>query len=270
VEFSADLSPSTWIAPRLLPWGQEQGTRVASVVPTGYPAYVRVLHPASRREEGGVRPVGWREVAAWSGRVYHPLAQYDRLTEPVGTLRGPAPMERPPETGRLPEPLCERLFQALSGWTATPGDCWLGIWEGWGSLGYPDSISVIASATDSSRLAEAVDPVRAQLAEVAERARQAPRFAHPHRRYLLAHAPAAAACELAGFPFRITPSLAWPADRSWCLGTAVDFDSTLVAADDACAAALLADDRFEAMPVDPEGRLDIDGDLLNQPDDGEG
>src|SRR5437879_7616655 len=50
VEFSADLSPSTWIAPRLLSWGQEQGTRVASVVPTGYAAYVRVLHPASRRE----------------------------------------------------------------------------------------------------------------------------------------------------------------------------------------------------------------------------
>src|SRR5437870_5403566 len=135
MEFSIDLSPSGWIAPRLLPWGVEVGTRVASVVPTGYAAYVRVLHPAGRREHGAPRPVAWREVAAWSGRVCHPLAQYDRLSEPVGTPPGAAPMEYSPEAGRLPQPLCERLFEVLSSWTATPGSCWFGIWEGWGSLG---------------------------------------------------------------------------------------------------------------------------------------
>jgi hypothetical protein len=272
VDFSTDLSPSAWIGPRLLPWNAEVGTRVASVVPAGYAAYLRILHPASRNDQGEPRPVRWREIAAWSGRVYHPLVQFDRLSLPGDTTAGPPPHAQPPATGRLPQQLCEDLFQALAAWTTTPQVCWLGIWEGWGSLQYSRSSRLVAGRRrdrDGSEVQEArssADEAESRLAEVAKRARWAPRFSHPHRRYLLARAPFTAVCGLGGFPLGITPSLAWPADRSWCLATEVDFDSTLVAAGDACAAALMADDTFEALPVRPEDRLDLHGDLLNAAD----
>jgi hypothetical protein len=64
IELQADLSPSTWILPRLLPsiLDRAEGTPVASLVPSGYRAYVRVLHPANI---GGMEPrVGWRDVPA--------------------------------------------------------------------------------------------------------------------------------------------------------------------------------------------------------------
>jgi hypothetical protein len=71
-------------------------------------------------------------------------------------------------------------------------------------------------------------------------------------------------CRFQDWPWSLTPSLAWPDDRSWCLATEIDFDSTLVACSEKCAAALLADDRLEALEVPPEGRLDIEGDALNR------
>lgn len=49
VEFTGDLTPASWIAPRMMPWGHGLGTPAGSVVPTGYPAYVRVLHPDGKR-----------------------------------------------------------------------------------------------------------------------------------------------------------------------------------------------------------------------------
>ncbi len=48
-----------------------------------------------------------------------------------------------------------------------------------------------------------------------------------------------------------------------CVATEIDFDSTVVAASEECAAALLADDRLEALAVQPEDRLAIGGDVLN-------
>ena len=44
----------------------------------------------------------------------------------------------------------------------------------------------------------------------------------------------------------------------------IDFDSTLVATSTDCAAALLSDDRFEAVTVQPKDRLDLYGDVINR------
>jgi len=99
VELQTDLAPSDWILPRLLPsiLSVGGGTPVASVVPSGYPAYVRVLHPADLDCQHP--SLTWREVAAWSGRTYHPLMQFEALKTPTSTpvarhpllkLRGPA------------------------------------------------------------------------------------------------------------------------------------------------------------------------------------
>jgi hypothetical protein len=101
------------------------------------------------------------------------------------------------------------------------------------------------------------------LTALATRVHAAPLFEHPNRSYLLARAPVSAVAELSRFPLNITPSLAWPDDHAWCVATEIDFDSTVVAASAECAAALLADDRMEALPVHPDDRLDIGGDVLN-------
>ncbi len=104
-----------------------------------------------------------------------------------------------------------------------------------------------------------------QLTELSKNVRRAPRFAHPGRHYLLTKGPSMAICELGRPPLGISPSLTWPDDRSWCVGSEIDFDSTLVAASVECAEALLSDDRLEIMTVQPEDRLDIGGDVLNSP-----
>jgi hypothetical protein len=48
IEFIDDVTPASWIAPRLLPWGRGLGTRAGAIVPTGYPSYVRILHRGRR------------------------------------------------------------------------------------------------------------------------------------------------------------------------------------------------------------------------------
>jgi hypothetical protein len=45
-----DVAPTEWVDESLLPHlGQSEGVRVGEIVPTGFEAYARILHPASRR-----------------------------------------------------------------------------------------------------------------------------------------------------------------------------------------------------------------------------
>ncbi|MGY1855148.1 hypothetical protein [Modestobacter sp. SYSU DS0290] len=60
-----------------------------------------------------------------------------------------------------------------------------------------------------------------------------------------------------------SPNLWWPADRSWCVGTEIDFDSTLVAGSRALVDELLAHPVLEALEVHPEGSLTWDADEIN-------
>jgi hypothetical protein len=59
-------------------------------------------------------------------------------------------------------------------------------------------------------------------------------------------------------PFRPdlrTPSLLWPDDRSWCVATEVDFDSTLVGGTRALVDAVLGDETLEAFEIDVDDSL---------------
>src|ERR1700722_2034390 len=249
IVLQTDLSPSAWIAPRLLPWGRE-GTPVASVVPTGYPAYVRVLHPASA--PGPLDPsVTWREVTDWSGRNYHSLMQFQRIAEPIHPADRLRPFNGSPWTGNMSLSLCTAFYGFLSAWTTSP-DCWLGIWEGRGGLNDMQATVFLGDEHDqgSGLTVLAVNKL--------------PRFEHPMRRYLLARTPIASVPTLADWPLGVSPNLAWPDDHAWCVGSEIDFDSTLVATSTECAAALVSDDRFEAVTVQPGDRLDLFGDVINR------
>jgi hypothetical protein len=258
IEVQTDLAPSDWILPRLLPWGRN-GTPVTSIVPSGYQAYVRVLHPAY----AGLGVATWRNIAMQSRRTYHPMMQFHRINL-LGDAKGRTPFD-PPETGHLAPDLCHALYTALAAWSTTPDACWLGTWEGWGSLGFPRSMSFARFGSQQRRRDQEPSPLELQLTLIAERVRDAPRFHHPKRSYLLAKSPASAICQLARPPLHITPGLVWPDDTAWCAATEIDFDSTLVACSEECAEALVMDEGLEALRVPPDGRLDIGGDELNPP-----
>jgi hypothetical protein len=93
---SAEVTVADWLGPRL----RRFGSAVAGVVPDRFPAYVRILHPA--RGPDGL-PVRWAEVAAWSGRTMHRLAQFHAIRRPGGlSADRPPVLERRGPTGREP------------------------------------------------------------------------------------------------------------------------------------------------------------------------
>src|SRR5262245_32445469 len=107
------------------------GGRVDQVVPRGYPAYARILHPALDERGDKVR---WSDVAAWCGTVLHPLAQFHAIAgrrdydarKPVGWPGGDA-------FGGSLNPLQLRvLCEILARHTTTADLCWLTVWEGYG------------------------------------------------------------------------------------------------------------------------------------------
>jgi hypothetical protein len=264
-----DLSPSDWLLPRLLPFGSGLGTRVASIVPSGYPAYARILHPAGRTEPDPVTTwrqvdVRWRDVADWSGRTYHPLMQFERLrlARPDSSYRPPYGQE--PDTGHLSSDQCRLLFATLERWTKTPEACWMGIWEGWDGL-TSGSWAIYSSDpenTGSRERQKELERINKDVEELAMRIDAAPRFDHPDRAYLLAKAASRSVCQLGQGLLGVMPNLVWPEDRAWCVATEVDFDSTLIAVSEECFAALLSEDGLEVLRVEAEDRLDIDGDEL--------
>jgi hypothetical protein len=119
---SERIGESDWLVPRL------SGYRsVVSVVPDGFPAYVRILHPARSRSGA---PVRWAQIAAWSGRTMHRLAEFHRISDPLPSFGGePEPWdEQEPEAGNLAPDLMRVLCTALREYTTTSDACWFCVW----------------------------------------------------------------------------------------------------------------------------------------------
>jgi hypothetical protein len=212
-----DLSAADWVVAGIGPFG----TGVGSLVPHGFEAYARILHPA---ESAGGRPVTWAEVADWSGRTMHSKAQFAALTRPVRE-DGPAPWDDEPHTGELSMPLLTALCEVLAEHTGTPQRCWFSLWDGWNS--------------------SAPSPV-------------GPRLRLPQREYLLFEA---ALFEVGDMPRQ--PNLFWPDDRSWCVATEIDLDSTYLGGSAALVTQLLDDSRLEVWPVAVTDQVTADSDHVN-------
>lgn len=117
-----DSGPPAWIAERLHPFGRDAG----SVVPEGYEAYVRLLHPV-------LRPNGeierWADVAGRNGRIVHPEMQF-HLIKREG-------VDGDPLWSSLPMAPRQALVEHLRVHTNAAATCWLATWEGYGGLAYP-------------------------------------------------------------------------------------------------------------------------------------
>lgn len=227
-----DVSAAAWIADTLLPWTRGLA-RVGAVVPATFPRYARIFHPATSASGD---PVSWREAAAWAGRVHHPEMQWEAIANPHGSPDALRPWSRKPAEGRLPDAVRAALAETLAEWTGTPERCYACVWEGWGGL--------------------------------SEHFPRAQKVRLPQRGYFLIEAPLSAIGDgvLEGLgALHAGPALWWPADRSWCVATEIDYRWTYVGAAPNCIDAVLDDVRIEAIETSPTHRGDWASDEINGP-----
>jgi hypothetical protein len=272
----ADVSVGDWLQPRMCGFGG----RVCSVVPTvGFEAFARVLHPAGDAEG----PVRWSEVCDRLGRTAHALMQWGAIsgTRQHVTTTGRWPRRHEvstttsewpgaePAMGDVPVPTLARLLDVLADHTAED-DCFHALWEGYGWLDGRGVAYLVARGTTPVPAPPAPQP--ALPPEVLT----GPRFRLPERNYLLFRGPLRAALAVGddhggwvsddGEPWFSpqSPNLIWPADRSWCVATEIDFDSTLVAGSRALVDAVLAHPDLEAWEVRSRDDLTDMGDRINR------
>jgi hypothetical protein len=235
-QWSAAVEEADWIAAALAPF--EEGL-VASVIPRGYPAYARVLHPVRAALGKGTRPVRWAEIAQWSGVPLHPDSQFHSVALPPGHPAGPAPWNgQGPERGSLDLADAERLVELLTMHTGTPSGCWFCMWDGWGW----DTAMYVALPGEPP--IPVPDPVPPEV-------RYGPRVQLPGRDYLLYTGPADAALAFAGTAGQ-TPNLWWPADRAWCVASEIDLCWSYVGGSAELIEELIEDPRLEALPAVPD------------------
>src|SRR5262249_49747803 len=98
----------------------------ASVVPSGFPAYSRILHPARGMNGEEIR---WADVAVKSGSTMHRLVQFHAINRPPVTISEVA--VAPPEPGNLASDLLRVLCAALAKHTRAPDSFLLVLLMGW-------------------------------------------------------------------------------------------------------------------------------------------
>ena len=113
----------------------------------------------------------------------------------------------------------------LARFTATPQECYFGLWEGYSDIALPP------------------EPVRGPLVEL------------PYRRYALLRGSVddigAWADDLAGGQPVAPPAFVWPADHSWCFVSDVDPHWAGIGAGRTAIDALLADPALDVVAADP-------------------
>jgi hypothetical protein len=252
--WSSDVHQADWLASRLTPWEDEY--RITIVVPAGFEAYARVLHPVQTpsTEDGLVR---WADVAAWSGMPLREDAQFHSIALPPGAAPdGPPPYDsQGPQPASLYPPDAEVLATIARDWTATAEDCWFCVWDGFGWDTAITFTALTRKGQPSGIIKEpSQDPVPGPV-------RDGPRVQLPNRDYFLYQGPAEAALTLAGLDGtgEQCPNIWWPADHAWCVASEIDLQWTYVGGPRGLIDAILADDRIEALPAsadDPVSRVE--------------
>jgi hypothetical protein len=215
VTWSSDASPADWIGARL----GEFGGGVTSVVPSGFEAYARILHPADSVGERG--PVRWGDVAKWSGLPLRPTGLFHSVALPPEAPLNEPPWHGRPRQGTLIASDAKRLVVLLRPWTSTPDECWFAVWDGYG---WQDSNS--------------------------------PRVHLPYRDYLLFAGSLDTVANTTLFgKWGQTPNLWWPEDRTWCVASEIDLSWTYVGGSSDLVESLVVDDQIEALAVGPGGSL---------------
>jgi len=271
MEWSSDVGQADWIRARLSPF--DSGV-VTSVVPGGFEAYARVLHPAGRDEGEEQVPVRWSDIASWSGLPLLPHSQFPDIALPEHLPPGPAPFDAGPQEGTLATPDATALADILAagshavpwwfcvwegfgwgtsvmGWALTDEDApWTAARAGWAEfpLRYRDASAPIPAGLEAQRVeVEAFRPEDPVPPDV----RNGPRVRLPNRDHLLYSGEPLDALAFVADKQQ-TASLWWPSDHSWCVATEIDLAWTYVGGSERIVTAVVSDPRLEALRVPPD------------------
>jgi len=135
-----------------LAWIRELSSpTIGEVTHPGFPAYLRVPHPA---QDSDYQPVTWAHIAAGNGRELQALDTYADVApeESSAWLDLAAPMQ-----GELEENLLARLTALLSAHTSTPGRCTFLFHGSWFNQPVPHGAAEI-TFWNASYIAVAGDP----------------------------------------------------------------------------------------------------------------
>ncbi len=262
LHISAEIAAANWLRPLLRPFG----SGVAAIVPSGFPAYARILHPALARNGEHVR---WDVIAARSSRIMHRLAQFHAIAAsrtPVTPGSVPRDGMEPPQ-GNLPAEQLRALCAILARHTRSCAACWFCVWEGYGWLNGSTAVVTAIYNPDGRQISNAASGLNAFAAPVFPAEVDAPRVNLPQRSYFLLEGPLEAATDLgwtvgdAFFPQ--SPNLFWPQDHAWCVASEIDLFCTLVAGSQVMVEELVADSRLEAWRVEPDDPIAYDSDQIN-------
>jgi hypothetical protein len=256
-----DVTPSEavenadWILSRLHPFTSYD---VGSVVPTGFAAYARILHPAFI--EGA--EIRWSEVAALSGKVIHPEVQFHAIAAPTPIYRSaPGPYNLPLRNGILSVSQMAALVGLVAQHSAAPDTCWFCLWDGYGYFTAGGSVELrfyrgsLAGRWERWRHEHRRLALRMRKPRHAPGRRVAPNSA---RSYLLFTGPVTKA---AGW--RDGPNIWWPDDRAWCVASEIDLPYTYVGGSKELIAEILDHPALEAVPSDVGDGITYDSDKVN-------
>ena len=228
--YSNNIEAADWIRDRLSPPGQSV---VTSIIPSGFEAYARILHPAQIPRDG--RLVRWAEVSQWSGVPMHDLVQWHEIALPRAVpststpWHGQGPREGTPFVDDV-----EALIGVLGDFTSNRETCFFCVCTG--HLG-GSTISYTSSGSSPERLpAPPQPPLLVEL---------------PWREYALLEGPLSTATSLEiknSWP-GLMANLWWPSDRSWCVASEIDHQWTYIGGSAALIARVLEDVRIEALPA---------------------
>ena len=230
---SSNVEAADWIRARL---SSPERYIVTSIIPAGFEAYARVLHPAQLPEDHH-ELVRWSEVSRWSGVAMHDHVQWHEIALPrVAPSTAPPWRSQGPRAGAPFVDDVTVLVEHLTGATSTPDSCDFGVWSGY--LGGA-AVMYTSSGAPPERLPPPPQPSR--LVQL------------PWRDYALFQGPLSCATSFTGVSHRhvATANLWWPADHSWCVASEIDLSWTYVGGSTELIRRVLDDERLEALPALP-------------------
>lgn len=267
-----DMTAADWIRPRLAPFG----SGLTAIVPSGFDAYARILHPVLTNDDAVTT---WSAVAAETGKVAHAQMQWHVIaTLPSGRQLAD---QGGPDEGVLEEPQLQTLCAVLRRHSRDREDCVHALWNGHG--GWSSGGRVMRLDRDGRE-----GPWRAARCVLPSEVVGGPLLLLPNREYFMFAGPVDAALDfvhssrvgdfqelvsLRQEPVdkvvlieRRSPQLIWPADHSWCVATEIDLDSTLVGGSTGLIDDIVTSPDLEAFPIASVGSLGYDADRVNDPD----
>lgn len=271
----AGAEPGQWIADALegVLSHRPPATTVAAQVPTGFPAYARIFHPAAG-EDG--QPVRWADIAAERGTVFHAEAQFAAVSgidETGLPWAEDAWGGEPPAGEGLPAGDLAALAEIISRHGGP--DAYLGLWDGYAFIRGGDAVEVLTTEEPTT------DPVAADREQVLREQLKRPAFTRDvldadrlelgplgyRAYYIFSGTLQDVASPLwksgDGFAERQAPNLAWAPDRTWMFSTELYEDSTIIGGPAELVRELAGDPRLEVRAITPAADLGINGDRIN-------